>query len=73
MHPETEIETAGVPNRLCILVNFADRNPSCAIANGIRVLANTVLFSRATFATIAASVTHAPSHGPPINCAAFAK
>jgi hypothetical protein len=71
--PDTRIEIAGVPNRRCVFVSVGVRNPSCAIANGMRVLASTVLFRSATLANIAAMVIQPPSHGPPIKLAAVEK
>src|ERR1700676_2967833 len=37
------------------------------MANGMRVVVRMVLLSRATLASIAASVIHVPSHGLPLN------
>src|SRR3954466_16012686 len=43
------------------------------MANGIRVVVSTVLFSKAAFVTIAAIVILWPNHGPPISRAASEK
>ena len=43
------------------------------MAKGMRVEVSTVAFSNERFVTMAASVIHEPSHGPPISCAASEK
>src|SRR3984957_13315379 len=62
---ETTIASPGVPYRECFRASAAGRYPSSAMAKGMRVVVRTVLLSSATFATIAASVIHVPSHGRP--------
>jgi len=49
------------------------RYPSCAIADGMRVVVNIVLFRMDRFMTAAAAVIAKPNAGPPIRVAAFEK
>ena len=73
MIADTTIASHGVPYRECLRVSAAGRYPSSAMAKGMRVVVSTVLLSSATLPTIAASVIHVPSHGPPIIFAASEK
>src|SRR5437016_9377226 len=67
------IATQGVPKREWRRVSAGVRYPSSAMANGMRVLASTVLFRMDTLVTVAASVIANPSPAPPINRAASEK
>src|ERR1022692_5009905 len=73
MTADTTIASQGVPYLECLRVRAAGRYPSSAIAKGMRVVVRTVLLSRATLPTIAASVMQVPSHTPPIILAASEK
>ena len=54
-------------------VGVDDPDKAIHVANGMRVLARTVLLSSDTLAIMAARVIQMPSQGPPTSCAAVGK